>query len=97
MDEQEREWCVQKGYEDLQHSPHVQSSTTEKEWASEHIWRAGSRLTSALQDLVQLGLVQQLRVPGLDGLQLNGHLLATLDVGAYVHDTSACTCMLCDM
>jgi len=27
-----------------------------------------SLLTSPLQDLVQLGLIQQLRVPGLDGL-----------------------------
>jgi len=39
---------------------------------------------TALQDLVQFALVQQLRVSGLDALQLDGHLLPIGDVDAEV-------------
>lgn len=38
----------------------------------------------ALQDLVELALVQQLGVPGLLGLELHGHLLSVGDVDGQV-------------
>ena len=46
---------------------------------------------SSLKDLVQLWLVEELRVPGLDGLELDGHLLAVGDVepGADVAQAAA--------
>ena len=45
------------------------------------------KLTSAVQDAVDLALVQELGMLGLDGLELDGHLLPGRHVGAEVDVT----------
>ena len=52
---------------------------------------------SSLKDLVQLWLVEELRVPGLDGLELDGHLLAVGDVDAEVDVAEAAAADLPDL
>ena len=52
---------------------------------------------SSLKDLVQLWLVEELWVPGLDGLELDGHLLAVGDVDAEVDVAEAAAADLPDL
>ena len=52
---------------------------------------------SSLKDLVQLRLVKELWVPGLDGLELDCHLLAVGDVDAEVDVAEAAAADLSDL